>query len=216
MKPAVIFYHKNIHNIYESVWIDECLESIRKQTHQDFAVFELDYGGSGTSMLCSNIKEDYHFYSNQFDNHIGAMNFLISEVFSKGYDVVFNTNMDDHYEHDRFEKQLNKINEGFQLVSSNFYYVSSARNITNNLNMTACGDIGDNLKNNHNVIAHPSVCMHKSFWDDDLHYNNLLGYEDLDLWQRAFNKGKKFFILEDYLLFYRIHNNQVTKSHKGK
>jgi hypothetical protein len=58
--------------------------------------------------------------------------------------------------------------------------------------------------------------MHKSFWVDGLKYNNLIGFEDLDLWQRAFKLGKRFKILKDYLLFYRIHEKQITKTHKGK
>ncbi len=168
-------------------------------------------------MLCNGVVEleKYHFFNMKFENHIHAMNFLITEIFNRGYDVVFNTNMDDQYKNDRFEKQINKINEGYQLVSSNFYYISHCKNITNTMDMIGHGDIGENLKKNHNIIAHPVVCMHRSFWDEDLHYHNLLGYEDLNLWQRAYNRGKKFIILEDYLLYYRIHDNQVTKNHKG-
>lgn len=217
MKSAVIFYHKNIENIYKREWIDECVQSIKGQTYQDFDVFELNYG-DGNNKYCDKIKDEdgYYFYGLPFDNHIHAMNFLISEVFFQGYDVVFNTNMDDQYSQYRFAKQLGKIGEGYQLVSSNFYYVSEKRNIINTLCMTGHGDIGTNLAINHNVIAHPVVCLHKSFWDDDLHYNDLLGYEDLDLWQRAYNKGKRFCILEDYLLYYRIHTNQVTKTYSGK
>ena len=215
MKSAVIFYHKNIKSIYNIEWINECIDSIKNQSYQEFDVFELNYGEDNIQ-YCNNIKIPYLYYNIPFINHIDAMNFIISEIFNKGYDVIFNINMDDHYHEKRFEKQIEKIKEGYQLVSSNFYYVSDHKNIIYDMNMTSYKDIGENLNRNHNVIAHPVVCIHKSFWDEDLHYKNLLGFEDLDLWQRAYHKGKKMIILNDYLLYYRIHQNQITKIHPGK
>jgi hypothetical protein len=34
--------------------------------------------------------------------------------------------------------------------------------------------------------------------------------EDLRLWQRAIASGSKFYIMDDVLLFYRLHSNQIT------
>jgi hypothetical protein len=172
-------------------------------------VFELDYGGTCTS-YCKDVNKSgkYWFMSMPLENHIEAMNALISRIFEDGYDVIFNTNMDDVYKSDRFEKQIAKIKEGFQLVSSNFVYM-----YTNKYFIFHEKDIAVELNKNHNVIAHPCVAMHKSFWTEGMHYNNLLGYEDLDLWKRAIAAGKRFCILPDVLLEYRIHSNQVTKKH---
>lgn len=212
MKVAVIFFHKNILTLYKKRWIEKCISSIKDQTFQDFDVFEVDYSGKNIK-LCGTFTKHF-FYNVRFDNHIGAMNFLLDEVFAKGYDVVFNTNMDDYYDPKRFELQLEKIKEGFNLVSSNFYYITelpSGKDIVmHHMNMTSYGDIRLNLKKNHNVIAHPCICMDRSMWESGLRYNDLLGYEDLDLWQRAHEH--KFFILQDYLLYYRIHDNQITKT----
>ena len=219
MKCAVIIYHKNALTMYNPDWIKQCKESLKNQSFQDFDVFELDYGERNTRLF-GDIKGTYNFFDIAFPNHIHAMNFLISICFKHGYDVVFNTNVDDWYHFQRFEKQLEAIKEGYQLVSSNFYYADTTEEkeivVTKEMNMVAFGDIGEQLRNDHNVIAHPCVAMHSSFWDKELRYNDLIGYEDLDLWQRAHYAGKKFHILEEYLLYYRIHDKQITKRHKGK
>lgn len=214
MKSVVIFYHKNIESIYPNSWIFKCVKSIKDQTHKDFHVIELNYGGNGKK-YCEGIKEEYVFLNMKFENHIGAMNYLYDLCFQSGYDVVFNTNMDDFYSITRFDEQLKAIKKGFQLVSSNFYYVDKLDHPFKAMRMNLFSPtIALNLKRNHNIIAHPVTAMHKSFWT--LKYNNLIGYEDLDLWKRAFDEGKTFCILPEFLLFYRIHGNQITKTHKLK
>lgn len=209
MKCAVIFYHKNIEFIYKKEWIYKCVESIKNQTYKDFDVFELNYGFGNKFYYDTSVQ-----YQFKFDNHIEAMNYLITHAFNLGYDVVFNTNMDDYYTNIRFEEQIKAIRKGYQLVSSNFNYIND-NGFLKQMDMVRCGDIGFNLMRNHNIIAHPVVAMHKSFWTEELRYNNLLGFEDLDLWKRAIKSGKKFKILPNYLLNYRIHDNQITKFYKG-
>lgn len=213
MKCAVIFFHKDIDKIYQPEWIENCVKSIKLQKHQDFDCFELDYSGKHKK-YCSSVGKKHYFFSIKKNNHIEAMNYLIDMVFALGYDVVFNTNMDDEYCIYRFEKQLKAIEEGYQLVSSNFNYINERGTHIKHMNMLKHGNIEFNLNKRHNVIAHPVVAIHKTFWT--LKYNDLIGYEDLDLWQRAIKEGKKFIILPDYLLYYRIHNKQITKTHKLK
>lgn len=203
MRSCVIFYHKNALKIYEESWIDQCVNSVLGQTYKKFEIIELNYGG-GTDRFT-----DGQFFSLDMENHIEAMNFLINYAFASGFDVVFNTNMDDHYHRTRFEVQLHAIRQGFQLVSSNFRYFGAR---VKDMDMARFNKtIGENLAIGHNIICHPVIAMHRSFWDADLHYQNKLGSEDLDLWKRAYQKGKKFEILPDYLLNYRLHPNQVTK-----
>ncbi len=220
LKSAVIFFHKNIQSLYKPKWINKCISSIKSQTYQDFDVFELDYSGNNIKLCDSFIDNKYSFESIEFENHIYAMNYLIDKLFKNGYDVIFNTNMDDYYHIERFSKQIEKIKEGYDLVSSNFIYLKEDEYlndiVTKHLDMFSTGDIKTQLDKNHNIIAHPCICMSKSFWDDNLKYNNLLGYEDLDLWQRGINKGKKFYIINEYLLYYRLHDKQVTKTYNGK
>lgn len=210
LKVACIIYHKNALSLYKQEWIDQCINSIKGQTFSDFTVFEHNYGG-GEEKFANGIKPNYFFLNKEFDNHIGSLNYLHNLAFSQGFDVVFNTNLDDYYDLWRFEKQLWQIEQGAQLVSSNFYYMDAHSVVFKNMDMLAKGSIFENLRKDHNIICHPAVAMHKSFWDDDLHYNEgLVGSEDLDLWTRAFIKQKKFYICPEYLCFYRRHEKQIT------
>lgn len=215
MKAAVIFYHRNIGSIYDRKWIDQCVDSMKNQTYTDFDVYELNYG-QGKDQYCAGKFKNYVFLEEKFENHIGAMNYLYSMLFKMGYDVVFNTNMDDYFDCQRVEKQLAKIKEGYDIVSSNFVYINDKGESFKVMNVSEKGDIGSNLSKDHNVIAHPCVAMSRNFWDDDLHYNDLIGKEDLDLWKRASLKGKRFFILPDHLLMYRIHDAQITSASRVK
>ncbi len=224
MKTAVIFYHKNILSIYKQRWVDKCIQSIKDQTYTDFDVFELNYG-HGNDILCNVFPNNkYIHYKNEFPNHIAAMNAMHDTIFANGYDVVFNTNMDDYYHPERFAKQLQAIAEGAQLVSSNFMYVQGDAYENDVSGMTFnfhTYDIITSLANGHNVVAHPVTAMHRSFWSmpndaPGIRYNeDLLGSEDLDLWQRAMAAGRTIRILPDFLLNYRLHANQVTKTYKA-
>lgn len=218
MKTAVIFYHKNIDKLYQPRWIEKCVDSIANQTYQDFDVYELDYSGRDHKMINMPDKT-VEFISLGMTNHIHAMNHLLNYLFiTKGYDIVFNTNMDDYYHPTRFEKQIAAINNGYDLVSSDFCYIEDRNGldeVTYHLNICKFGDIYENLKKKHNVIAHPCVAYSKTFWDGNYMYEDLLGWEDLELWMRSAEAGKKFYIIDEELLYYRIHQKQVTKEYKA-
>jgi len=77
-------------------------------------------------------------------------------------------------------------------------------------------DMAKEFARGHNIIAHPVVAMHSSFWSDGLRYDeNELGYEDFHLWKKALAMGKKFHICDDILLHYRLHSNQVGRINKA-
>lgn len=214
MKVAVMVYHKDIDK-YNEKWIKMFYDSIKAQTYQDFDIFELDYSGK---RICIFYRENQFRYSQVMNNHIEAMNFLIDEITSKGYDIILNTNVDDFYINTRFEKQINAItnqNIRADLVSSNFHYVDENNQFIRNMDMYKFkDDIQGQLEKDHNVIAHPVIATRADFWKDFRYDTTKLGYEDLDLWQRTINT-RRFVILPDYLLAYRIHKNQITANEKS-
>lgn len=210
MRVGVVFYHKNIRNIYDWRWIQKCVYSIINQTHSDLLIYELNYGLDNFSILNElKIKRDFNFYNRNFNNHAEAINFLFEESLNHDVDVLFNTNMDDYYELNRIECQLRKIEEGYDVVSSNFKHIDTNDNSIRNMAMNHL-DIKDELKKEHNLIAHPSVCWSKKFMKKNKYDPTEIPREDLRLWQRT-QKGFKFYICEEYLLNYRVHNNQITQ-----
>jgi len=210
MKVGVIFFHKNVYDIYPSKWVNKCIDSIYEQTHSDLNFYEINYGVDKLQLV-----KGSKFFSVVKENYADAMNFIISEAFSDGCDYIFNTNLDDHYSDKRIEKQLEILEMGFDIVSSDFCYIDSDDMITHYMNIVKNGPIKKCLEMDINVIAHPVVGMSKKFWTDDNNRYDITKTpsEDLDLWKRSIN-NYKFYIIDDILLFYRRHNNQVSEKNK--
>lgn len=199
MRIASILFHKNAESLYKKEWITQCVKSIEYQTYKDFDLWEMNYGNEDIFYTKgTHIKADYK-------NHIYALNRLLDHVFSEGYDACFINNIDDFSDISRYEIQLSQIDR-FDLISCNFQYIGGKRML-----MTNRGDIRWNLNKGHNVICHPGVLMSKTFWGEGFKYDvNCLGFEDLELWQRAINHGKKIYIAHQILVNYRIHDKQIS------
>jgi hypothetical protein len=75
--------------------------------------------------------------------------------------------------------------------------------------------IKNNLNKKNNIVNHSGFCFTKKFWNSLDIYGNRLNYrddkpyEDLSLWIRAINNNIKISIVNKYLIYYRIHENQI-------
>lgn len=217
-KIGVIFFHKNIRSIYNPNWIDKCIKSIINQTVNNFKIYEINYGGDNYRLFEGD-KDKHYFKNIELDNHALAMNMIIDEAFNDGCDYVFNTNLDDYYHPTRIEKQIEKLESGYDIVSSDFCYVEeidSIDQITHYKNIKSNTDIVKNLAFNHNVIAHPVVAYSKKFWEKNRYNGEEIPMEDLMLWKRAIANGFNFYIHDDVLLYYRLHSNQITGNNSSK
>jgi hypothetical protein len=169
----------------------------------------LDYAGGGTQIYPNSI-----FESKELQDHAQAHNYLLDLVFEKGYDCAFNVNVDDFYALDRFEKQIECIEQGYDVVSSNFYNVDEEDNITRAYKMSDKSMIEEANKN-HNIIAHPVCCYSKKFWTTCTKlWSYQIPRDDFELWKRSYESGNyNFIILPNHLLFYRISSIKVS-NHK--
>lgn len=214
MKIGVIFFHKNIRSIYKERWVNKCIETILNQTVNDFSIYEINYGGDDFSLFEGiELKNPHTFISEEKSNHAEAMNRIIDLAFEDRCEYVFNTNLDDYYELNRFEKQLEFLKEGYDIVSSDFCYVEEMGEddkITHYLDIKKSGDIKKNLDNNNNIIAHPCVSYSKKFWESNRYNIEEIPEEDFKLWKRGIDSGFKFYICDEVLLNYRLHKNQIT------
>ncbi len=61
-KIAVIFFHKNIYNLYNNYWIDKCIESILNQKNVVFDIFEINYGNENISIFKNKKINFKHFF----------------------------------------------------------------------------------------------------------------------------------------------------------
>jgi len=216
MKLGVVFFHKNIQSIYQERWIKKCVDSILNQSTGEFSIYEINYGGDLYSVLEEReIKNPHFFISEKKENHAEAMNFIIELAFNDGCECVFNTNLDDFYDLQRFKVQSEWINDGYDLISSDFCYIEEIEGediVTFSKNIKGFGDIKENLEKGHNIIAHPCVAYSKNFWENNKYSPEEIPREDMLLWTRSLKNGFKFYICDEVLLNYRLHENQVTGS----
>lgn len=205
---GVIVYHKNAIMNYQEEWITKFKNSILRQTYSNYRIYELNYGNDNYRIF-----DESKFYQIELHNHVEAMNCLLQICLNDGVSSVFNTNVDDSYDINRFQLQIDEINNGFDVVSSNFCYVTDfyGEDMITKSFLFDKMDIQFELDKDHNVIAHPCVCYSKKFIENNRYNSQGVPREDLDLWKESIHNGFKFKILEPILLYYRIHSNQVTK-----
>lgn len=202
MKIAVIIFHKNA-NQYPTEWVGACLDSIRNQTHQAFRVLECDYGGTNNQ-----IYERSDFESIVFFNHTFAHNYLCDKAFSLGFDYVCNVNLDDVYSVHRLEKQVPYMEQGYDVISSNFYNINERGEIRQQ-KIFHDKDIVAEANKNHNIICHPVVCYSKHFWTTCSRLNpDEIPVDDFRLWKRSYG-NYKFVIVPEFLAYYRVHQFKV-------
>ncbi len=238
---AVIVFHKNITKIYDKKWINKCIESILAQTNVKFDIFEVNYGNDSYSVFedfklqLANMNLGYFFYKINLNNHIEAMIYLLNKTFSSKYkyDYVFNTNLDDYYNPNRFKEQILFLvsNPDCLICSSMWEYIDSNDNLLKIYNSSdiKCTispdnkqilyeDIVKRFEKNKNVINHSGVCFTRKLWlsmDENLNlfrYRNDKPFEDMSLWIRIINSGYKVGIINQNLISYRIHQNQITQN----
>jgi len=218
MKTAVIIYHKNIASIYKHHWVDACIASLETQTHKDFDVFEVCYGDYPLSIAAHLSRtlgfRKVFYYHKPMENHVHAMNFILDRVFENGYDVAANTNLDDKYHVERLSCELKEVGLGAELVSSDFVYIKENdlgyEKITHIHKMAQLDPLVE-LFNDHNILAHPVIMMTQDFWHKYGPYDpTKIPIEDLLLWKKAIDKGVALKIIPKILLYYRLHDKQIT------
>lgn len=236
-KCVAIMFHKNLLSLYKRSWVERSVRSVLNQTVVDFEIYEINYGDddkfSVLSLIPGGIKQKTKFFSKSLPDHTYAMNFLINAAVEDGADVIFNVNLDDVYNSARFEKQLECIDSGYELISNYWSYIEEIDGVdketkrfdkaelfrTNNTSPITQEDIMSSLSRNSNVINHSSMCMSVAFWKkfdnngNRLRYRNEKPYEDLTLWKRA-EAGVRFKIVPEILVYYRIHSNSICGQQK--
>lgn len=206
MKVALISYHANLFQVYPEKWINDYRDSIEGQTYERVDIYEVNYGDKIGMVFFKSI-----FESKKFPTFVDCMNYMLDFLFKeKGYDFVFNSNVDDLYHPEWVEKTLKWANR-FHLVSCNFklfnddgvYHTHRFERL----------NIFRELSINHNIICHPGVCYSRRFWETYGPYDpSEIPYEDMKLWKRALAKGANMFIQPEHLVHHRVHEGSVCKS----
>ena len=231
MKIAVIIYHKNIRTYVDDKIVQECLESIREQTFDIFDILELDYSDleqSANRLIDDSFEQESFYFRKECRNHIEAMNYLLTKAFDEfNYDYVFNVNIDDVYDTRRVEYQLRKmLCDGYDIVGSNYIiFKSHNQNIVQKqikiLQDSAYGiDEQSVIKIQSGrkkcIVPLSSICFSKKSWKAIQKIDMIPTLESLLMFKKLFRKNMKVHICKEFLLKYRMHDNQVSANYRRK
>ena len=217
MKTCCILYNSNIFSIYKKEWIQKCLDTIINQTYTNFDIFELNYGDDDSNLKeIFNLNKDHFFFKIKMNNHAEAMNYLLDLIFKeRNYDACFNINLDDFYSLNRFQQQIDILKGGVDIVSSEYVFTKETNGVYSFSGPVGLGnhDLETLFRMDITPLAHPCVAYTQKFWLNYGHYiPQEIPREDKNLWIRSYQNGAKLYIIKEPLLFYRIHDKQVSKT----
>tara|TARA_B110001454_G_scaffold218932_1_gene248650 strand:- start:10176 stop:10895 length:720 start_codon:yes stop_codon:yes gene_type:complete len=230
MKVCCIIYHSEIFTTYKEDWILECIKSIYLQTYKKYDIIELCYDESDNSLI-KMFKEKGIFKTNRLiflnkkmENNIEAENYIFNYAFNKlNYDVCININIDDIYNNKRFELQMKKIEEGYDIVSSNYKIFQNYEGEKYEREMKIVTNFEDKYEERlfyckmiiDKKVTIPFSCFTftKKAWNL---VKKVMYPESLYLCQKILSKEVKIHTCDQILLYHRIHSKQYSNIYKNE
>jgi len=212
-KMACIVFHKDAQQKYGSGTLERFKSSILNQSFEDFKIFEINFGGDDYRIFSKTDGRETDFTSRPLGTYVEACNLMMEQAMQEGFSAAFLTNVDDFYSPFRFEHQYGELLRGADVVSSNFFYVitNGEKNlIIKNKDMVAFGDIRKNFAEGHNIVANPCVAIRLDVWSNFRYDPMDVPAEDFSAYKKMLAAGKRFVIQNEWFLYYRLSEAQVT------
>lgn len=230
MKVCCIIYHSKIFTTYKEDWILECIKSIYSQTYKKYDIIELCYDKSNNSLIKMFKKNGIFktnrliFLNKKMKNNIEAENYIFNYAFNKlNYDVCININIDDIYNNKRFELQIKKIEEGYDIVSSNYKIFQNYEGEKYEREMKIVTNFKDEYEERlfyckmiiDKKVTIPFSCFTftKKAWNL---VKKIIYPESLYLCQKILSKDVKIHTCDKILLYHRIHSKQYSNIYKNE
>lgn len=203
-------------------YLNECLDSLLNQTFSNFCILAVNDASTDNSpaILDEYAKKDsrvnvFHFEKNKGEAQ--AANFAINIANQLGADYIARMDYDDICLPERFEKQIEYLDEHpeIDILGCNIVSLNSDHSV-NTTNLPSSDDL---IKANF-LIASANILNPTSMWRVSSIaplkiQNNNFKAPDYAMWVECALNNKKFANLNEHLLIYRIHPNQVSKQ-KGE
>lgn len=206
---AVLMPYKN-----SSSTIRESIESLSKQTRNDYVLFSVNNNSSDESSdiltsICSELKVPYF---NMVDNGniCTALNRGLFKILaSDDFDFIARLDSDDIWLPAKLEKQISFFEKnpdisvlGTQIIS----FGNDGPDLESNYPMSDY-DIRESMFSSFNPFAHPSIMIRTDVFYRCGVYDDIYRHcEDYQYWMKA-SKYFKFANLPDFLVKYRRHHN---------
>ena len=208
-------------------YIVECLESIKRQNgHFGMEIIWINDGSNELSskLLEKTLKEFEKtmrftkFIYKKWDKNMGIGYSLHEGVLLCNNEIIIKVDSDDILHHDRIIKQLEymKSHNDCVICGTNAFYlkeINGQKTTTGETNHKQILTWNEYKKNpSHWFVNHPCVCYKKSAILEVGNYNKNSHsiYEDFELELKLLKKFGKIYNIQENLLYYRLHEDQVT------
>lgn len=197
------------------VWFREALESVFAQTIQP-SEFVLVEDGPLTPELYAIINE----YADKYkifnivvnETNIGLGLALQKGVLACSNEIIFRMDTDDVMPVDRFEKELAKIKEGYDIVSCwSMAFIGDVTNVVAVKKRPENHDDIVRVAHRRSPMCHSGACYKKSAVLAAGNYQHRLYYEDYNLWIRMIMAGAKFSNVQEILYYVRTSDSQLQR-----
>jgi len=199
----------------------DCVNSILNQTYTEFEIIIVSDGSTDNSKEEIAKLNDSRVKFIELDKNYGYPAKARNEgiKLSKGDFIAF-CDDDDLWEKEKLEKQILKINQGYNFIFTGYKYMDKSKSLLYEFYLNFI--VGTIINNLHpkisylflsitNPIVNSSVLVQKSLISNIL-FNESISYrasEDYQLWIQIYDMSKPFY-LRDELVLYRIHENNIS------
>lgn len=197
-------------------YLEEAIESVAKQTFTDWELIVInDCSVDGTA----GILEDFAKKDERIKVFPNEVNLKLPTSLNKAISLstgkyILRMDADDICLPERFQKQYDFMEKNPNVD------LSSCRFLTLKNGSYASGGCGTRCDSEairamllvSNPILHPGVIAKAQVMKDYLYNTSLTCTEDLELWTRMAKDGLNLKIQPEYLLFYRLHDKQITST----
>jgi glycosyltransferase involved in cell wall biosynthesis len=200
-------------------FLAEAVESILRQDYQEFEFIIIDDGSTDGSIAMLDsyqiVDARIKVYHEKHTGLVGSLNRGCGLARGK---YIARMDADDIAHRDRLEKQVAfmEAHQDVAVLGASVEWVNAeGKSLYISTNPTMDSDIKEDLLLHRRcAFWHPTILMRREVFNATGGYRpNVIGAEDYDLWLRA---GEKFQLanLEEVVLQYRIHSNQVSVQHR--
>ena len=192
------------------LYVASAIESILNQSFKDFEFIIIDDFSTDKSLKKINYYKDKRIKVLKKTRNSGISDSLNLGLKNAKGKYIIRMDADDVSLYNRIEKQVEFLDKNldYVLCGSNFRILDT--NVSRVLPESSDAIKVSFLRSC--AICHPTVAFRKEILDNsNLFYDNdMEPAEDYNLWTKLIQKSK-FYNIQEELLLYRIHKNQITK-----
>ena len=197
------------------LWFREALDSVFAQTVQPDEIVLVEDGPLTPELyaVIDEYKEKYPIFNIvKNETNLGLGLALANGVKAAKNEILARMDTDDIIPVDRFEKQLKKIEEGYDVVSCwSLTFEGSVDNVFAIKKRPENHDDIVKLAHKRSPMCHAGAFIRKSAILNAGNYIHRQYYEDYNLWIRMIMNGSKFYNIPEVLYYVRTTKEQMIR-----